>query len=1050
MVKTFVDGKTQLLIGCVLLISLGSHGQVPAPEPTHHRNHLIFGENKLPPRATFFPFESKALEKKEASRRFISLNGSWSFHWTEKPSLRPQKFYEIDYDERNWSTISVPGNWEVEGFGRPIYLDERYPFESNWPDVPADYNPVGSYRKIIQVQEDFLDETVILHFAGAKSAIYIYVNGHYVGFSQGSKTPAEFEVTPFLKTGDNLFAFQMYRWSDASYLESQDMLRLSGIEREVYLYTRPTVYVKDYHADANLTDDYSRGVFQGKFVVSNESSQPSRRTLKITIEDENNIVWEDSSIIEAAPGKSNTFVSDGFLSRIEMWSAETPNLYSIKIALEDSANSRNNQYLYRSVGFKKVEIRGGQLLINGKAIYFKGVNRHEADPYSGHVISRESMERDIMLMKKNNINAVRSSHYPNDPYWLDLCDKYGLYVIDEANIESHPLAISEETQLGNEMTWLPAHMDRIKSMYFRDRNHPSIYAWSMGNEAGDGEIFRSIYQFLKEVENNRIVQYEPAGEADHTDVFCPMYPKPESLIEFGESDPIKPAIFIEYAHAMGNSVGNLQDYWNIIERYRNLQGGYIWDWVDQSLEYKDQNGKAYLAYGHDYHPDLPTDGNFLNNGLVDPYRNSHPHLSEVKKVYQPVQFGLASSGIISVKNKNYFKALDDLSLHWRLLADGRETISGVIDHMDVPPQGEKQYPLSEWSVEYNVAAEYILELSAVKREGNDLMPVGHEVAWDQFELRKGISETFNEDKYESLKVERHDSIEISNDLVFLNLDSETGEINHWSYGGMLISQEPIRPNFWRPPTDNDLGNRMDQWARVWQTSTYEYISRLAGVEEHDDGSVEVTVSYRLPDDIANVDAGYLVYPSGKMEVNFRMLTTHSDLPEIPRIGMYLMLPSEFRKVSWYGRGPQESYWDRKSGMKIGIYGGKIVDQFHSYSRPQETGNKTDVRWMRISSDSVSITATGIGELLNSSIWPFSMEELDFHSHEAGESASGLVPVTTKHGADIKIGNQYQWNIDHLQMGVGGDNSWGRRVHDDYTIKPGEYDYTFTLVPQLNR
>jgi len=1046
-VKKFLRIKTNLTILCVAFVGVGSRGQDPIAEPSNHRNHLIFAENKLAPRATFFAFESESVRDKEASKRFMSLNGEWDFHWVKRPDLRPKHFFEMDYDVHGWSSISVPGNWEVDGFGRPIYLDERYPFKANWPEVPNDYNPVGTYRKVIQIEKQYLLENVILHFAGAKSAMYVYINGHYVGYSQGSKTPAEFNISQYLKTGDNLFAFQMFRWSDASYLESQDMLRLSGIEREVYLYTRPKVFIEDYHTYTNLTNDYVGGLFKGEVIVSNETSQSVHRNLTLSIEDGGNILWEESKSVEISPGDSKTFVSSRTLKDVKNWSAETPNLYLIKIKIEDSENSKNNQYLRRYLGFKKVEVSDGQLLLNGKAIYLKGVNRHETDPFSGHVVSRESMERDIKLMKMNNINAVRSSHYPNDPYWLDLCDQYGLYVIDEANIESHPLAISEDTQLGNEMTWLPAHLDRVKSMYFRDRNHPSIYSWSMGNEAGDGEIFRAIYQFLKKADDNRIVQYEPAGDADHTDVFCPMYPKPVSLVQFGESDSEKPAIFIEYAHAMGNSVGNLQDYWDIIEKYRNMQGGYIWDWVDQSLEYKDKDGNTFLAYGHDYHPDLSTDGNFLNNGLVDPYRKPHPHLSEVKKVYQPVEFDFSPNGILFVKNKNFFKNLADLSLHWQLLANGRETTSGVINDLDVSAQSEKRYKLSEWPFVYDEMTEYILEISVVKKERDKIAPIGHEVAWQQFELRDGIQESLEGELNDGLKVERNEDIEISNGVVILKIDSESGEINYWSYQGVLISREPIRPNFWRPPTDNDLGNRMDQWANVWQNSTYEYTSELAGLEQRDDGSVEIVVSYLLPDDIADVMIKYSIYPSGKLVVNYKLEASSSDLPDIPKIGMYMMLPPEYGDVSWYGRGPSESYWDRKSGMKLGLYDEKVMDQFHRYSRPQETGNKSDVRWMRISSDKISVSAHGLDGLLNCSVWPFSMAELDFHSHEAGESASGLVPVTSKHGAHIKSGSSFQWNIDHLQMGVGGDNSWGRRVHDKYSIKPGDYKYSFTLIPR---
>ena len=536
------------------------------------------------------------------------------------PKKRPTTFHNTNFDDIEWKNIPVPSNWEVQGYDYPIYLDERYPFTTKWPDAPTDYNPVGTYRKEITLDAAFLSQNVILHFGAAKSALYVYVNGEYAGYSQGSKLPAEFNITKYLKEGKNLLAFQIFRWSDASYLESQDMLRVSGIERDVYLYTQPKVAISDYYAYTNLDDTYSNGILKNTISIVNTSKEFVKRKVSVEVLDGKTSVYMDSKDIDIPANNNVQFSSEKSFKNIKKWSAEQPNLYTLKIALEDETDTKNNQYITKKIGFKRVEIKNSQLLINGEAIYIRGVNRHETDPIKGHVISRESMEKDIQLMKLNNINAVRSSHYPNDPYWLDLCDKYGLYVVDEANIESHPLAINKDTQIGNEMSWLPAHKMRIKRMYYRDRNHASIYSWSLGNEAGKGDIFRSTYSWLKTQEDNRIVQYEPAEKEDYTDIYCPMYPKPEYLINHGKSNSDKPSIMIEYAHAMGNSVGNLQDYWDIIETYPNLQGGFIWDWVDQALEYKDKNGKPFLAYGHDYHPNLPTDGNFLNNGLVDPYR----------------------------------------------------------------------------------------------------------------------------------------------------------------------------------------------------------------------------------------------------------------------------------------------------------------------------------------------------------------------------------------------------------------------------------------------
>ncbi|MCP4803314.1 MAG: DUF4981 domain-containing protein [Bacteroidetes bacterium] len=1007
-----------------------------------HFNHKIFEVNKLPPRASFFAFESEGMTSKEDSKRFLSLNGDWKFHWVKNPKKRPRSFQHMKFDDSDWTSIHVPANWEVEKFGNPIYLDERYPFTTQWPNVPTDYNPVGTYRKIVNLNSQFLSEDVILHFAGAKSAMYIYINGEYVGYSQGSKTPAEFNISKYLNEGKNIIALQMFRWSDASYLESQDMLRMSGIERDVYLYTRPKVHVSDFYANNSLNKTYKNGLFEGTFSITNDSEKSVSKTIVIEILDNETLLFKKSENISIPAHSSNEFIVKTVIYDVNPWSAERPDLYVLKITLD------NQQFITKRIGFKSVEIKNSQVLINGKAIYFKGVDRHETDPFTGHVISKELMEKDIALMKKNNINAVRSAHYPNDPYWLDLCDKYGLYVIDEANIESHPLAISEETQIGNEMSWLPAHMMRTQRMYYRDRNHPSIYAWSLGNEAGEGEIFKTTYQWLKEQDSNRIVQYEPAIASNYTDIFCPMYPKPENLILYGKSDSKKPSIIIEYCHAMGNSVGNLQDIWDIIETYPNLQGGYIWDWVDQSLEYENAKGEPYLAYGHDYHPDLPTDGNFLNNGLVDPYRLPHPHLSEVKKVYEPVQFNYLGNGVIEIINKNFFENLSNKIIQLKLLIDGKETLLRKDIPLNIKPQTKLEMVFPEIPNLFIPEKQYILEVNLCQKEASEIIPKGYELAWDQFVLHNGNSSpiltTGN-----NLEIIEKNNILIKNDITNLTINSNTGEIISWKYHGENITNQPIKPNFWRPPTDNDLGNGMDTWAKIWQDASYNYRAKLTKKPKIIQNQVLFEIQYQLPNNVAYIQANFSIFKNGTINIDIIYSPLKKDLPNIPRLGMYMTLDNSFTDVSWYGKGPNESYWDRKTGQKIGLYSGKIVDQFHRYSRPQETGNKTDVRWVKLSSSNLTLSVTSPISL-NTSVWPFNMQELDFNSEEALESASGLVPVTKKHGADINIGTTVQWNIDYLQMGVGGDTSWGRLVHPDYIISGNNnYSYSFAITPKNN-
>jgi beta-galactosidase len=1026
-----------------------------SPPVNEWEDHLVFGINKLEPRASFVSFPDRDSARQGYPPHSL-LDGMWKFKWVPRPGLAPIGFEREDYPDDDWDEIPVPANWEVEGYGRAIYLDERYPFDAQWPAAPHDANPVGSYRRTFEVDPSWEGMRILLQFGGVRSAMYVWVNGEFAGYSQGAKTPAEFDITDLVRTGTNTIALRIHRWSDASYLESQDMLRMSGSERSVTLQAVPKQRVVDLFANASLAEDNVTGTLDLEVEVLNQTAEPADLSIRCRLIDYRpDATTELVSVngVSLEPGATGVVNFDLEVPDVSAWTAETPELYPLVIELAD-AEGEIIEVIRERIGFRRVEIDDGQLKVNGRAITIRGVNRHETHPETGHVVDIKTMRRDIALMKRNNINAVRSSHYPNDPLWYDLCDKYGLWVIDEANIESHPLAISEETQLGNEMSWLPAHLDRTRRMVERDKNHPSIIIWSLGNEAGEGAIFEHTYAWIKERDPSRPVQYEPAGKGKHTDIYCPMYPPIERLVEYAETDPDRPLIMTEYAHAMGNSVGNLADYWRAIDAYPQLQGGFIWDWVDQSLAFIDDEGRRYWAYGHDYHPDLPTDGNFLNNGLVDPDRNPHPHLHEVKKVYQPLRFTAvdAVGGRFRVENLYAFRNLDHLRLDWTLQEDGADVARGPLTTPAVGPGEvvELQVDLGDQNLEDD--REYHLTLTATIGQEEPTIPEGHTIAWEQFGLTRipyGLA-TASDPPRNSGSLETAEDcgrVNITGDEFDVVFDRENGEMVDFRYRGVRMLRNGPRPNYWRPPTDNDLGNGMHEWAAVWREAGPGRRLISFDVNHIDPTTILVETVFDLPSVGSTAVLRYIIHADGVIDVEHELVIETDGLPKIPRIGTQMVLPVHFREMRWFGRGPHESYADRKTSAPLGVYSSLVDDQFHRYSRPQETGNKTDVRWMALRAESgFGLLAVG-EELLSASVWPFEMDELDFVPGEQGsKSASGLVPVTSRHGAELTPQAFTTWNLDHRQMGVGGDTSWGRPVHEEYSIPAESQSYRFRLIP----
>jgi beta-galactosidase len=1017
------------------------------------QNHEVFGINKLPPHASGpnYPNARQARQgDPEQSPWHQSLDGQWKFHWVRMPAEAPDGFELPGYDDSNWDEIPVPANWEVEGYGHAIYLDERYPFQSRWPEVPTDYNPTGFYRTDFELDPGWNEKKVHLIFGGARSALYLWVNGKKAGFSQGAKTPAEFDITPYLQAGTNSIAVRIHRWSDASYLESQDMLRMSGIERSVYLEAMPYSHFSDIFIRAGLENDYLKGKLEFDTSIANESGQILAYQLHWSLLDpvvDHVEVASGNRSFELAAGQNKTLNFEQKLPAIKPWTAETPKLYTLLLELRDSAGKILTAWS-EDIGFRTIEIQDGQLKVNGRPITIRGVNRHETHPETGHVVSQKTMLQDILLMKRNNINAVRSAHYPNDPHWYDLTDRYGLWVIDEANIESHPLAISEKTQLGKQMSWLPAHLDRTRRMVERDKNHPSIIIWSLGNEAGEGKIFEATYQWIKQRDATRPVQYEPAGDASYTDIYCPMYAPISRLLEYAASSPTRPAIMIEYAHAMGNSVGNLADYWQAIESHPSLQGGFIWDWVDQSLAFRDSRDRRYWAYGHDYHPDLPTDGNFLNNGLVDPDRQPHPHFYEVGKVYQPVTFSALNlaEARFEVSNRYDFISLDHLAFRWELLKNGRQLAVG---RFDVPETGAGQSSTVELELpELPVIAgvEYHLTLKAMQKIASPVFIAGEQIAWEQFALGEAPARAWNLAGSGVTLEETEQSFVVRSDelrLVFAKSDGSISSYRH--HGQELLTSGPV-PNLWRPPTDNDLGNGMPSWAAPWKAAGPGRV--LYTIEATlEDQLVRISTVFTLQNTASLLSIDYQVDGSGSILVEAALQPGSKDLPKLPRFGLQLTLPARYNQVEWFGRGPHESYSDRKTSAAVGVYSSTAAEMFHRYSRPQETGNLTDVRWMAVTDDTGQGWLVEGEQVLNASVWPFAMDALEFVASESGtSSASGLVPLTSRHGADLEAGEIITWNIDAAQMGVGGDTSWGRPVHEQYTIPARPMSYRFRLSP----
>ena len=1009
-------------------------------------NPNIVERNKEAGRASFVLYQNDAVataNKPEASAYYQSLNGDWKFNIVKKPADRPQDFYKVDLDDKKWSTIAVPSNWEMQGFDIPIYTNITYPFPRNPPFIGGDYNPVGSYRKAFAVPENWNGKEVLLHFGSISGYARIFLNGKEVGMTKASKTAAEFDVTSFLQKGENILAVQVFRWHDGSYLEDQDYWRLSGIERDVYLQATPKLTVWDYFVNADLDENYTNGLF--KTTVQLRAFQQNKiknanLTLSLLDAQGKKIYSETKKVSNAT--KEVTFNS--VVNNVNKWSSETPYLYRYILKLE-STNPAENSVIYGKAGFRKVEIKNAQLLVNGKAILVRGVNTQDHHETKGRTPDRPTMRRDLELMKQNNINAIRMSHYPHDPYLYELCDEYGMYVVDEANIESHGMGVDgqnisfESKHPSYVPMWFPAHLDRIARMLETDKNHPSIIIWSMGNECGNGPVFHEAYKWLKNRDASRPVHFEQAKENANTDIVAPMYPTIKYMKEYAAAtDKTRPFIMCEYAHAMGNSTGNFQEYFDIINSSPHMQGGFIWDWVDQGIKTKDKNGNFFYAYGGDLGgKDLYNDENFCDNGLINAGRIPHPGLAEVKKVYQDILFSLKGTNQLTIKNIFHYTNLNQYQFKFELVKNG-QLVQEKTFNVDCEPQESVNIDLPIETL--NSKGEYFLNVYAYTKTATDLVPVNHEVAREQFAIGQGnffVEKTTDISKTKELKIKKKGSVlSFETKTIAGTFDLVKGEIKSYNFkneSAEIITNFP-KPYFWRAPTDNDFGNKMPTKLAVWREAHLNPEVKSVTVGKQTEQGLPIDVQYVLAGTKAAYTVNYVIQNNGEIKVTASIAIADKSVPEMPRFGMRLQLPGAYENLSYYGRGPLENYSDRNTASFLGTYQDKVANQFiWEYIRPQECGYKTDTRWFSLQNDKgLGLKITG-EQALGFSTLNVSTESID--------------PGTTKnqrHTTDVKPQDTVFVSVDLAQRGVGGDDSWKSLPHEQYLLTAPKYSYSYTL------
>ena len=1036
---------------CILMIAglalwLGFQKTVRAERPDWD-NLKVLSRQKEAPHCTLLPYcapDGTVQGDRYPSEYAFSLNGDWRFHYSPTPSDFTEPFYQTDYDDTAWKFLPVPSHWQLHGYYHPIYTNVTYPFTPDPPNVPHDENCVGAYRRTFSLPDSWAGRQVFLHFAGVDSAFHVWVNGELAGYSQDSMTPAEFNITRYLEDGENLLAVQVYRLSDGSYLEDQDMWRLSGIHREVYVYSTPDVRIQDFLVEPQLDESYQDALLKVSVKIRylGQENAGAHSVAVQLLEDDgtpvDGVAPMTASLDALAAGEEAELHLETAVSAPKKWSAETPYLYRVAIELLNSAGEVIDTGRC-NMGFRKIEVRDNQLWVNGVSIKIKGVDRHEIDPDYGRAIPFSRMLQDILILKRSNINTVRTSHYPDQPVWYDLCDRYGIYLLDEANIESHGMGYRPDRTLANKPEWKEAHLARITAMVERDKNHPSVIIWSMGNEAGAGCNFDACADRIRELDLTRPIHYE--RDNNITDIHSEMYYKIKDMVAYAEGNPDKPFILCEYAHAMGNSLGNFQDYWDVIYAYDCLIGGCIWDYADQGLRKPRPDAKPgeqdwMWAYGGDY-GDAPNDADFCCNGIVGPDRTPHPSLFEAKKVYQYVKVTPEDleAGKVRVKNRYDFLDLDFLTPSWAIEADGAPLQSGTLSPISLAPHAETVLDVPIAPITPEPGKEYFLTVSFALTQATRWAPAGQVVAWDQMPLSiEAPMPAVDTASMPELEVTEtgQDTLLVTGPDFTATFGKKSGNLEAYTLDGAPLLTAPLVPNFWRAPISNDRGNGFPKRHQIWENAGPNRHIQEVRWDQPEKCRVQVTAPSQLDPGKAQYTTTYTVFGTGDILIQCDYTPGKSgELPEIPRFGMQCAVPEAFGQVEWFGRGPQENYWDRHTGAAVGLYRATVEGQIFRYVRPQENGNKTGVRWMALRGDNgIGLLATGM-PLLSTSAWPFTMQDLD----------------QCRHDAELPHRDFITLNLDYKQMGVGGDNSWGEKTHPEYMLPAAQpYSYTFRLTP----